>query len=92
MMEVRHGARELARRAARLRLTQPALWLRRKMLCQLAPVDALEHQHGARDLRDEVVQLDHGGMARGCGELRCTEASCSASSGSNVACDSDPPY
>ena len=32
-----------------------------------APGDALEHQHGARDLdlRDEIEQLDHGGVARG---------------------------
>jgi len=32
-----------------------------------APVDALEHQHGARDLdlRDEIEQLDYGGVARG---------------------------
>ena len=28
------------------------------------PVDALEHQHGARDLRDEIMQLDHRGVAR----------------------------
>ena len=32
-----------------------------------APGDALEHQHGARDLdlRDEIEQLDYGGVARG---------------------------
>ena len=32
-----------------------------------APGDALEHQHGARDLylQDEVEQLDHGAVARG---------------------------
>ena len=37
VMEVRHGARQLPRRAARLRLRQSTLWQRREVLAQLTP-------------------------------------------------------
>ena len=41
LMEVRHRTRQLPRRAARLRLGHPPLRLRRQVLAQLAPGDAM---------------------------------------------------